>query len=87
MVFHSSLTVEKSNKIERIQKRCITLTLGDMFINYPSALEMSGLDTLHARRLKMCLAYSLKFVKREEICVRHGRGNRRVCLQLGDNLS
>ena len=66
VVFHSSMTVEEFNKIERIQKTCLKVILGEMYIDYSSALEMSGLDTLYARRLKRCLDFSLKCVKHEK---------------------
>ena len=51
-----------SNKIERIQKTCLKVILGDMYMDYSSALEMTGLDTLQTRRLKRCLNFSLKSV-------------------------
>ena len=38
VVFHSSLTTEQSNKIERIQKTCLKGILGDMYITYATAL-------------------------------------------------
>ena len=62
-VFHSSLTVEQSEKIERIQKTCLKVILGDMFIDYASALEMSGLETLFSRRKSRCLNFALKSAK------------------------
>ena len=49
VAFHSSLTVEQSNKIERIQKTSLKVILGEMYVDYPSALEMTGLDLLSAR--------------------------------------
>ena len=49
VAFHSSLTVEQSNRLERIQKTCLKVVLSDMYIDYPSALEMTGLDTLSNR--------------------------------------
>ena len=61
-VFHSRLTDADSNKIERIQKTCLKVILGDMFIDYSSSLEMTGLDTLRDRRSKRCLNFSLKSV-------------------------
>ena len=39
VAFHSSLTKDESAKIEKIQKTCLKVILGDMFIDYPSALE------------------------------------------------
>ena len=63
VVFHSSLTVGQSNTIERIQRTCLKIILGDMYIDYTSALEMSGLDSLYDRRSKRCLDFSLKSIK------------------------
>ena len=34
-----------------------------MYIDYPSALELTGLDTLKSRGLKRCLNFSLKSIK------------------------
>ena len=50
VVFHSRLTVEDSDCIERIQKCCLRIILGDTYISYTAALEMTGLQTLHVRR-------------------------------------
>ena len=35
VAFHSSLTVEQSNRLERIQKTCLKVVLSDMYIDYP----------------------------------------------------
>jgi hypothetical protein len=64
IAFHSSLTQKQNNKIEAIQKTCIRVILGDMYVSYTAALEMCGLDTLHMRREKRSLQFGLK-------CVRH----------------
>ena len=66
VAFHSSLTVEQSNKIERIQKTCLRVILGEMYLDYDSALEMTGLQTLYDRRMKRCLDFSLKCVKHQK---------------------
>ena len=63
VVYHSRLTEEQSTKIERIQKTCLKVILREMYIDYQSALEMTGLDTLKSRRLKRCLNFSLKSIK------------------------
>ena len=63
VVYHSRLTEEQSNKIERIQKTCLKVILREMYVDYQSALEMTGLDTLKNRRLKRCLDFSLKSIK------------------------
>ena len=69
VAFHSSLTIELSDKLERIQRTSLKIILGEMYINYSSALEMSGLDTLYSRRTKRCLDFALK-------CVKHQRNRR-----------
>ena len=63
--FHSSLTQEQSDKIEKIQKTCLKVISDDSYINYSAALEMCGLETLFARRQKRCLDFALKCVKHE----------------------
>ena len=52
VAFHPSLTIEQSNKLERIQRTALKIILGGMYIDYSAALEMSSLDTLYARRTK-----------------------------------
>ena len=69
VVFHSTLTNELSNKLERIQKTCLKVILADMYIDYTSALEMCGIDTLYARRQNRCLDFALK-------CAKHPRNSR-----------
>ena len=66
VAYHSSLTQENTKTLERIQRTCLKVVLGDMYISYDSALEMCGLETLHARREKRCLDFSLKCIKHEK---------------------
>ena len=63
VAFYSTLTKQQSQKLENIQKTCLKVILGDMYINYSSALEMCGLQTLFARRQARCLSFALKSVK------------------------
>ena len=65
VAFLSSLTVEQSRTLERVQKTCLKVILGFMYIDYPSALEMTGLYTLSYRRQRWCVDFSLKCVKHE----------------------
>ena len=78
-VFHSSLTVEQSEKLERIQKTCLRVILGDMYVDYASALEMSGLETLFSRRKTRCLNFALK-------CAKHPRMGRMFPLNKSSNV-
>ena len=52
VVFHSSMTQEESEKLERIQKTCLRVILGDMYVSYEAALEMTGLQTLSQKTTK-----------------------------------
>ena len=63
VVYHSRLTTEQADKLERIQRTCLKVILGEMYIDYYSALEMTGLDSLQNRRLKRCLDFSLRSIK------------------------
>ena len=69
VAYHSRLTQVDRNKLERIQRICLKVILGDMFINYESALEMCGLDTLFERRTKRCLDFAKK-------CIKHPKNKR-----------
>ena len=46
VVFHSSLTQQESEKLERIQKFCLKIILGEEYTDYPSALILCGLQKL-----------------------------------------
>ena len=69
VAFHSSLTQQQSNKLEKIQKTSLRVILGDMYVDYAAALEMCGIQTLSERRLKRCLDFSEK-------CLKHPRNKR-----------
>ena len=56
-----------SDKLERIQKTCLRVILGEMYIGYSAPLEMSGLDTLFSRREKRCIDFSLKCLKNKRL--------------------
>ena len=69
VAFHSSLTVDQATDIERVQKTCLKVILGESYISYSAALEMCGLQTLHDRREERCLNFAKK-------CVKHPLNNR-----------
>ena len=54
VAFHSSLNQEQSNKLEMIQKTCLKVILGDMYVGYSAALEMCGLQTLFSKMSRFC---------------------------------
>ena len=58
VVWHSSLTVQQTNKIENIQRTSLKIILRDNYVDYPAALEMTALQELSLRRQRRCLAFA-----------------------------
>ncbi len=50
-VWHSGLTTEQSNELERVQKRCLRIIYPQL--SYNDALFVSGLERLDLRREKI----------------------------------
>ena len=63
VAWHSLLTAHQTNKIENIQKTSLKIIIGDNFVDYPAALEMTGLEELFLRRQKRCLAFAKSSLK------------------------
>jgi hypothetical protein len=63
VVWHSSLTLEDINMLERVQKICLKVILGEMYVNYEAALEMCNIQTLYKRREDRCLNFEKKMFK------------------------
>ena len=59
-VWHSTLTVEQSKKIESVHKLSLWIILGSEYVGYAEALRWSGLDSLNERREHKCLVFGLK---------------------------
>lgn len=66
-VWHSSLTLEKFQDLECVQKNALKIILQDDYISYRNALEISGLSTLFERRSKLCLKFAQSSLKKEEL--------------------
>ena len=49
--------------MEHIQKTSLKVILGVMYVDYTSALEMCGLQTLHERRERRSIDFALKCLK------------------------
>ena len=60
VVFHSSLTEQQTNFIERVQKICLKLILSEEYDSYSSALASCDLSPLVVRKEKRVLAFSKK---------------------------
>ena len=61
--WHSGLTVQQSSDIERVQKVAVSLILGNPRLSYSESLEILELETLEARREKLCLTFAKRTLK------------------------
>ena len=57
-VWHSSLTLENFQDLERVQKNALKIILGEDYQTYSHALNLTGLSILFERREKLCLTFA-----------------------------
>ena len=62
-VWHSSLTEENKNDLERVQKSACKLILGEKYKTYSNALKILELENLDERRRNLCLTFALRSKK------------------------
>ena len=63
VVWHPGLTAANSSSIERVQKACLAIILGQRYISYTNALQVASLDRLNTRREAQCLTFARKSIK------------------------
>ena len=67
VVWHSSLTQENTDDLERVQKADVKIILGNQYKNnYEKSLEMADLETLKERRIKLCKKFAKKCLENEK---------------------
>ena len=66
-VWHYSLTEEEVTSIERVQKVACKLILKQQYGHYRDALEELNLETLAARREKLCLTFAKRTLKHPKV--------------------
>ena len=64
-VWHSGLTRQQTQDIERIQKLAMKIILKEKYITYQLACNTFSTQTLELRRLKLCSKFSDKNLKSE----------------------
>ncbi|KAI8496832.1 Leucine-rich repeat-containing protein 15 [Branchiostoma belcheri] len=74
VLWHPGLTRELSLKIERVQKRALRTILGNDYTDYQSALNLTGLSRLDARRQELCLRFATSLVNSEKYQYNVARG-------------
>ena len=66
VVWHSSLTVENSDDLERVQRSAVRIILNKRIENYEEALESINLEKLNVRRQELCLRFATKCTQNEK---------------------
>ena len=66
-VWHSSLTLECFQNLERVQKNALKIILQDDYVSYSNALNISGISTLFERWVQLCLKFAKSSLKNQEM--------------------
>ena len=66
-VWHSSLTLENFQDLERVQKNALRIILKENYVSYSNALDIAGIPTLFERRALLCLKFAKSCLKNEEM--------------------
>ena len=62
VVWHSSITVEEIQDLERVQKCAVRVILGNEEKSHEDSLKELGLDLLSIRRKKLCVEFAKKSI-------------------------
>ena len=66
VVWFSAITTGEENDLERIQKVALRIILKENYITYESALNITNLETLKARRSRLAKKFAIKCTKNEK---------------------
>ena len=66
-VWHSSLTGENNDDLERIQKTALKIILKNEYNGYKKSLKKLDMETLSERRKELCLKFAIKCTKNEKM--------------------
>ena len=64
VIWHSSLTSNQTNHLERNQKRALRIILGLNYVSYANALDVCDVDRLSARREQHSLTFAQSLPQR-----------------------
>ena len=65
-VWHSSITLNQSKQIERVQKQAFRIILGQDYVNYEIACTLLVMEPLYKRRIKLCIDFAKKEFKKDQ---------------------
>ena len=63
-VWNGNLTMKESEKIEKIKKQFFRILLGGQYASYTETCFKLGLEKLHKMRIKLCLKFSRKELRK-----------------------
>ena len=66
VVWHSSLTEEQKDDLERVQRSALKIILGPKYESYKKALNVLDLEPLDQRRDYLCLKFAQKCTRNEK---------------------
>ena len=66
-VWHSSISEENKNDLERVQKTALKVILREKYTGYNQGLAKLGLESLESRRENLCLNFANKCIKSERL--------------------
>ena len=81
VAFHSTLTKQQEDSLERCQAVCLRAIYQESYISYSAALEMCSLRTMFLRRQDCCLQFSLKSLRHDQnkrMFPANSKGNRTI---------
>ena len=64
-VWHSSISLENAEDLERVQKSALKVILQDQYKGYKNALNRLDLESLHDRRENLCLNFAIKCTQKK----------------------
>ena len=64
VVWQPGLTINSSTCIETVQKACLSIILGQSYINYSNALQLASIERLDTRRDALCLKFARNAIKK-----------------------
>ena len=66
-VWHSSLSQENIDNLERVQKSACKVILQERYRGYKNALNTLDMETLAERRNTLCLSFALKCTRNKKV--------------------
>ena len=67
VLWHSSLTLEDSNNLERVQKSSLRIILQEDYEDYEKILQQVNLQSLYERRISLCKNVATNTARQERL--------------------